>query len=343
MVAAVGGRFLPAHSRGFALVAFGAALWGTGGVAGAIAAEHSAMSWPAISSLRLFAGGVLMLVLTALTGELRRIQHTGESARQILAAGALTAVFGTGYFQSVSLVGVAVATVVTLGVAPVAVAVGTALHDRRMPAPTTVLALFAALIGLVLVSNPRSVAGGSTDLLLGIGLAVISGLAFAASSVINRRAVAGLTPATLIATSLTVAGLLSAPLGLLTGFHFATMTPPAWAAVAFLVVFQTVIAYLSFYAGLHTGLSSTTAMILLLIEPLTATLLAVVVLHESVTVPVVVGGGLMLTAIVLVRPRSAEPPPPSAGETDRDAAVVDPSETPPEDLGMRRVAIGRPL
>lgn len=291
-----------AGSRGFLLVATGAALWGSGGIAGAFAAKYSSLSWPAISSARLLLAGLLMLVLTAITGDLRRVQLTRESVRRIVATGVATAIYATAYFQSLPLVGVAVATVVSLGSAPVAVAVYAATRHRRLPGRSTVLALVAALTGLVLVSNPTTPAADHRWFGLGLGLALLSGLAFAASTVVNQRVVPGLNPRTIIATSLTLAGLVSAPLGILTGADFTTVTAPAWAAIGFLVVFQTVIAYLAYFGGLQAGLPATTAVIVLLIEPLTATLLAVLILHEQLTLPVLLGMVLLMLAVVLVRP-----------------------------------------
>ena len=289
-------------SRGFLLVAMGAALWGTAGIAGAFAARYSSLSWPAISSVRLLLGGLLMLVLTAITGELRRVQRTAESVRRIVATGVATAIYATAYFQSLPLVGVAVATVVCLGAAPMAVAVYTAIRERRMPSRPTMLALLAALTGLVLVSNPSTPTGDHRGFALGFALALLSGLAFAASTVVNQRTVPGLTPRPLIATSLTLAGLLSAPLGMLGGADFTTVTAPAWAAIAFLVIFQTMVAYLAYFGGLQAGLPATTAVIVLLIEPLTATVLAVLVLHEQLTLPVLLGMVLLMLAVVLVSP-----------------------------------------
>lgn len=301
------------------LVAVGAALWGTSGIAGAIVARNSSMSWPAISSVRLLLGGLLMLVLTAITGELRRVQRTAASARRILATGALTAVYATAYFQSLPMVGVAVATVVCLGAAPVAVAVYTAIRERGMPPRVTVLALVAALAGLGLVSNPSTPTGDNRRFALGLALALLAGLAFAATTVINQYTVPGLTSRTLIATSLTLAGLLSAPLGVLAGVHVDTLTAPAWAAIAFLAIFQTMLAYLAFYGGLQAGLAPTTAVIVLLIEPLTATVLAVLILHEQLTITVLIGMALLMLAVVLVRPTGQDRIPPEGSRDPQPA------------------------
>lgn len=295
-------------TRGFALVALGATLWGTGGIAGAIIAANSEMSWPAISGLRLLAGGLLLLGLTALTGELQRIRRGVGAGRRILVTGAGTAVYTTAYFQAVPMVGVAVATVVCLGSAPVAIAVYTAAVARRMPGPGTVIALVAAVAGLALVSDLRGATGSAVELVVGLGLALASGLSFAATTVANRTTIPGLGARALIATSLSVAGLIAAPVGIVVGVDFASMTTPAWAAAAFLVLVQTMVAYVAYFAGLQTGLPSTTAVIVLLIEPLIATILAVVILDETLTASIAAGIALLMLAIILVRPAGPDEP-----------------------------------
>ncbi|PZF62963.1 EamA family transporter [Curtobacterium sp. MCBD17_013] len=310
------GRAVPRSARsGSVLVALGAALWGTGGVAGTIVAADSAMSWPAISALRLLGGGIVMLAVTAAMGGLRRVPRSREALGHVLLTAVLTGVYGTAYFESVSLVGVAVSTVISLGVAPVAVAVATALHERRPPRATVVLALATAVVGLLLVSevsgsepgagsasvSGAGVAVGSSNT-VGVLLALVAGLAFAGTSIVNRRVIPGLGPSTLIAVSFTLAGVLSAVFALCTGFHLASAGPSAWGGVAFLALVQTVLGYLAFYGGLQRGVAATTAAVLSLVEPLVATVLSVVVLHEPLTVAGVVGIVLLLVAVVLVRP-----------------------------------------
>ena len=55
-------------------------------------------------------------------------------------------------FVSVTQVGVAVSTVVSLGLAPVLLTVAESVRHRRAPAPSRLAVLGAALVGLVLVS-----------------------------------------------------------------------------------------------------------------------------------------------------------------------------------------------
>ncbi len=70
------------------------------------------------------------------------------------------------------------------------------------------------------------------------------------------------------------------------------------AAVAYLGVVTTALAYLLFYAGMRTTAGSVAA-VLTLLEPLVASVLAVVVLGERLRFSAVAGGGLLLAAVVL--------------------------------------------
>ncbi|WP_162940110.1 DMT family transporter [Gryllotalpicola protaetiae] len=289
----------PARSSGFWLVALAGALWGTGGLAATFAADHSALSWPALSAIRLVGGGVLMLVVIAATGELRGIPRTREAVRHVALTAVLSAIYQGAYFQSIALVGVAVSTVISLGAAPVAVALATAIRSRRMPGWAVIAALIAAVVGLVLVSGAPAAASDPGKTVLGVLLALIAGLSFAATTVVNRRTVPGLTPGALIATSFTLAGLLIAIWGAFAGFDLASTDPVGWAWIAFLAVVPTALAYLAFFGGLHRGVPSTTAAILSLIEPVTATLLAVTILHEPLTPAASLGIALLLLAVVL--------------------------------------------
>jgi DME family drug/metabolite transporter len=297
----------PAASRpwGFVLVAVAGVLWGTGGLAATFAAQHSTLSWPALSALRLVAGGLLMVAPTAATGELRRIPRTPASLRHIGLTALLSAVYQGAYFQALALVGVAVATVIALGSAPVAVAIASAIRGRRMPSAAVIVALVAAVVGLILVTDAPAVASDPAKTALGVLLALVAGLSFAGTTVVNRRAGPRLTPPALIATSFTVAGLLVAIWGAFAGFDLMGTDAAGWAWIAFLAAVPTVLAYLAFFGGLLRGVPSTTAAILSLIEPVTATVLAVTVLREPLTLAASIGIILLLLAVVLVRPQRA--------------------------------------
>ncbi|MFC9557611.1 DMT family transporter [Rhodococcus sp. NPDC056960] len=305
-----------AQSRhGFTLVLVGAVLWGSNGVTGALTASHSEMSWAAIVALRMAVGGLAMLAVTFVTGELRRLHHNWHTWRTILLTAGCSVVFAGGYFQALEFVGVAVATVVSIGASAVFITVVATVRDRRWPSPSVAIALVASLIGLVLVCTPVnegwSPAEGR-DFAVGITLSTLSGLAFGAQTLVNSRPVPGLNSQVLVGVSFTIAGILCMPWAAASGFAFDTMTPTAWTALALLTFVSTLLGFIAYYAGLHRGVHPTTAGVSTAVEPVVAGVLAVLVLGEHLTVLTVAGMALILTGVLLVRPHtdSAEAPTP---------------------------------
>ncbi|MFE5341893.1 EamA family transporter [Isoptericola sp. NPDC056578] len=322
----------PAPARGGAvLVAAGALLWGTGGVAAATIAAHSAMSPTAVSALRLLGGGLAVLAVTAATGQLRRVPRTRASARHVALTAALTAVFGAAYFQSVAHVGVAVATVVALGAAPLVVAARAAVRARRLPRVPVLMGLVTSVVGLALVSGVRPVAGSSRDLAAGLALALVAAVAFAATTVVNRRALPGLGPAPLLGTSFPLAGLVSLLPAAGTGLALGSLDATAWWTLAFLALVQTAVGYLAFYAGLQRGVGATSAALLSLLEPVGAAVLAVAVLGEALTPTAVLGIALVLGAVLLARDRAVTPRPRAGARRRADGPPGRPGTAPRAD------------
>lgn len=299
----------PGARGGAVLVAAGALLWGTGGVAAATITAHSAMSPTAVSALRLLGGGLAVLAVTAATGQLRHVPRTRASARHIGLTAVLTAVFGAAYFQSVAHVGVAVATVVALGAAPLVVTARAAVRAHRLPRVPVLAALVTSVVGLALVTGVRPVAATTPDLAWGLVLALVAAVAFAATTVVNRRVLPGLGPAPLLGTSFTLAGLVSLVPAVPAGLALGSLDATAWWTLGFLALVQTAVGYLAFYAGLQRGVGATSAALLSLLEPVGAAVLAVVVLGEDVTPTAALGIALVLGAVALARDRPAAPRP----------------------------------
>ncbi|WP_448630536.1 DMT family transporter [Cellulomonas soli] len=295
-----------ARSRGFVLVACAGLVWGTGGFAGSLVARSTELSGPAIASMRLLGGGLVMLLLAAVTGALRAVPRDRTVAGRIAVTGLLSAVYQGAYFVAVELAGVALATVVALGSAPLLVAVVTAVGARRAPARATVFAVASALLGLLLLGGTPTAADGRAAA-MGVALALVSGASFAATTLLNRTPVPGLPPSALIGASFTVAGLVLVPPALAAGFAVAGVGGPAWVWLGYLAVLPTAGAYLAYYSGLP-HVPATTAAVLALLEPVTATLLAVLVLGERLSAAGGVGMVLLLVAVVVLRPSATGDP-----------------------------------
>ncbi len=313
----------PTRPRDFALVALGGVLWGTGGLAGAALADAAGLPPLTVAAYRLLGGGGVLLVALAATGALRGLGRTRPVLGLVVGTALLAALYQAAYFASVERAGVAVATLVALGAAPLLVAVGTAVSARRLPSSRTLLALALALVGLVLLVGPSD-AGPQTA--AGALLALVAAAAFAGLTGLNRRGVPGLGPLPLTATAFTLGGILLLPAAALTAGGLAVPTDTrGWALVAYLAVVPTAAAYSAYFTGLRR-VPATTAALLALLEPLTATLGAVVLRGERLGLAGLLGAVLLGIAVVVLRPgRAGSPtmdgPGRAAGHLSRSDAV----------------------
>ena len=206
------------------------------------------------------------------------------------------------FFVAVRDAGVAVATLVALGLAPVALAVAEAARARVMPDARALAVLGCALAGLALVTGSGGTAGPRP--LLGLVAAIGSGLAYAASTAVSGPLSTRLGPLAITFASSLIGAVLLAPVAIVTRASI-PRTPTSVAGVIWLGVIATVVAYGLFYTGLRTTPGSV-AMILTLLEPVTAVGLAAVLLGERLTAANVLGGALLVAAVAALYLR---PPP----------------------------------
>jgi DME family drug/metabolite transporter len=231
-------------------------------------------------------------VLVPLLGRSGLLRVTWRSRRlAAVAVGSLA--FQLLFFVAVRDAGVAVATLVALGLAPVALAVAEAIRDRVRPDARALAVLACALAGLALVTGSGGTAGPRP--LLGLLAAVGSGLAYAASTALSGPLTTRLGPLAITFASSVIGAVLLAPVVIVTEASL-PRTPSSVAGVVWLGVVATVVAYGLFYAGLRTTPGSV-AMILTLLEPVTAVGLAAALLGERLTVANVLGGALLVAAV----------------------------------------------
>lgn len=293
----------PGHGspRAFALVLVGAALWGTGGLAGAGLAQDG-LSMLTVATVRLGIGGGALLVVLAVLGRVRRVPFTAAVVRRVALTGLLAAAYQASYFLAVQATSVSVATLVALGAAPVLVAAATTVASRRHPGGRTVTAVLLAVAGLVLLVGLRT--GGASP--GGAALALAAAAAFATMTVVNATAPSGLDPLALTALSFTLGAALLVPVALAAGIGEVPSAAPGWLLMAYLGIGPTALAYGAYFAGLR-GVPATTASVLALVEPLTAALGAALLRGERLGAAGLVGAALLAAAVVVLRPRRAAP------------------------------------
>lgn len=310
-------RPLAGHAeRGLLLVSLAALLWGTTGVVIRRIQDHTALNPSAVAGYRL---GIAALVLLPLVRPAALRAGLRAAPVAVLLSGALLGGYQLAYVVAVRDIGVGVATLLGLGLAPVVTVLWEVLVERRRPGGPHLLALGLALTGLALISlpggaDPRTAPRPVEGLLAGIAC----GIGYGASALAGRRAAGRMAALPLATLSTGIGALVLVPSAVLAGPVAAASLLPGGVGpalgLAYLGVVTTAAAYGLFYAGLRT-VPSGVAALLTLLEPLTAAVLAVLVLGERLSPGAVVGGGAMLVAVGLLyrRPERAGPGSTSAG------------------------------
>jgi DME family drug/metabolite transporter len=282
---------------GILQISLAGVLWGTGGLVVHLIRDITPMSVLTLSAYRMAIAAVALLaaVLLLRRGDaLRRL--VAERPVHAAAVGCGTAAYQALYFGSVVTAGVSVATVVTLGLAPVVLTIAECVTARRLVSGSRLVVLAMALGGLVLVG---AAAGGvGTRPVLGVGLAVASGVTYAVTTA-GGRSLAQRADPLVLATAATTAGALALlPFGLLAGLSapLVTTDPVALAWLLYLGVFTMALSYGLLYAGLRTTPGSV-AVVASLLEPVTAAIAASLLLGERLGPAGLVGTVLLLAAV----------------------------------------------
>lgn len=295
---------VPVRRVDFFLVLVAAFCWGTGGVLGSLLASREHLGSLSVAAMRMLAGGLLLLAGLGLIGRLHTVRLSRAALVRIVVTAFLTAVFEVSFFTAVVTVSVSTATLVTIGASPILVAFWTTVVRRHRPERAVVTALGIALLGLLLLLGVALPAGVAAA--LGVGLAVLAAAAFGAITLINEQQVAGLDAAILTGYAFLLGGCMVLPFALASGWHL-PHAAANWGLVVVMGLVPTAGAYVAFLTGLRT-VPATTAVLLSLLEPLTAAVLAAVVLGERLGPLGILGGALLAVAVVLVRPRDRASP-----------------------------------
>ncbi|AQA04008.1 EamA family transporter [Mycobacterium sp. MS1601] len=300
---------------GLLYVSTAGVLWGTGGLVATLLHNRDGLGAMTTSAWRMLLAAVAVLLFLLATRRWRTLVTTFRTHPLLaVAVGSGTAIYQGLYFVSVLMVGVSVSTVVALGLAPVLTAAWEHATRRTLPTPRDVTVLVAALTGLVVVSlgadHVAPTSGGNTA--LGIGLAVLSGATYAATTVLGHHLAVRVDAVSLNACATTAGAVVLAPF---LAFALVTDEPvlpgdaASWALLLYLGVATMALAYGLLYLGLRTT-SGSAATVATLLEPVSAALLAAALLGERLTWVTVAGGILILSAVVALRPPPEEPAPP---------------------------------
>jgi DME family drug/metabolite transporter len=283
----------PLHTLAILLAAV---LWGTTGTVAHFAPPGSS---PVLIGMSTFGFGGLVLFALDARGTLAVLRDR-SSWRWLLVGGAGVVLYPTTYYASMSLVGVAIGNVLALGSGPVFAALIERVVLRRRLSARWAAATATAVSGIALLSSSAHSAPGSSPV-LGIALALVAGLGYAAYSVAGSALISrGAGSSSAMGAVFVVGSAVMVPWFVIAG-PGPLATPSGVAILAYLAIVPMAISYLLFGYGLR-ALSASVATTLALAEPVVATLLAVLVVGEHLTALawaglLLVGLGISITAL----------------------------------------------
>lgn len=156
-----------------------------------------------------------------------------------------------------------------------------------------ITALVFALAGTVLTIGPSG-GGKPLGIILSLGAAFIYSVYILVGSKIIRQGTAIQSSTVIITSAAVVYGCIIA----IQGASFPT-TFSGWASASGVALISTVVAIVTFLAGLER-VGPTNAATLSTIEPITTVTLATLVLNETITPPQIAGGLMILLAVILL-------------------------------------------
>jgi DME family drug/metabolite transporter len=222
-------------------------------------------------------------------------RYTKQDIIPILVSGTGAALFFPLFILSFQLTGVGVASVVSIGVAPIFVGLIAWIALKQPPGKQWLYGTLVAVAGVVALNWPS---GDSTVNVLGIGFALAAAFGYSLQAtgmgMISKRH----TPFQCVAPMFTIGTLFQAPLSYGKDFSF-LQDPVLLMGTLYGGVVTVALAYAIFIFGI-ARIGAATAVTVGLMEPLTASILGVVLLNETVSAIGIVGSVLILTGLVIV-------------------------------------------
>ncbi|MEO8096009.1 MAG: EamA family transporter [Pseudolysinimonas sp.] len=275
-------------------------LWGTTGTAATFLPDN--VSPFAVGASTMGIGGLLLFAVSARLS--LGVLRDREARRWVLIGAIGVFVYPLAFYAGMQLAGVAVGNVVALGSGPVFAALIEWLVERRRLDARWAVSTGLAVLGIVLLSVGRQVdaAAGHADIVAGVLLALLAGLAYALYTYASSRAIRasdGRHPSRGVMGAMFGAGaVLLLPVLIATGAPLLQSVNSIGIA-SYLALGPMFVAYLLFGIGLR-GIRSSTVTTITLLEPVVATILAVTVVGERLAPVGWIGFALVLTGLTVL-------------------------------------------
>jgi drug/metabolite transporter, DME family len=286
----------PARLRGLALIGLAAVSWGTTGSVTTVLVATAGTNALVIGAVRMLIAAALLLVIARWTVGSLRIDPAVRGRCVVM--GVCMAAFQATYFSAVTLTGIAIAALIAICCAPLLIAglAAAMLGERITGRVACALALGIAGTALLIV-GPRTAADVSGRFVAGVALALGASLVYALYVVLAKAVLVRTSPLSMAAVNFAVAALVLAPI-LATG-GVGRQLALGWPWMLYLGAVTTAGAYAIYTLGLR-HVSASSAGIVALVEPLTATLLGVFLFGERLGAAGVLGAVLLFAALALL-------------------------------------------
>lgn len=256
----------------------------------------------AVAALRTLLGGAVALPLLILSGTR---PPAGHGARLLVAVAGLCgfALFPVLFTLGMALTGAGRGALI-LGTLPVLTGLVVAAVERRLPGRQWWFGCVVALLGLVLLVDARvGFAGGRDDATGGL-LVVASALCAASGYVAGAHAARTLPSWRVTLWGLVLGGVAVLPMTavLPSPGELARASGLSWAAVAYLALGSSILAYALWYRALQRGGIARTGLLQFL-QPVIGLVLAVSILQETLTWPMAAAGCAVLGGVAIARAR----------------------------------------
>ncbi len=285
--------------RGIGMIGAAAILWGTVGVTTQALYDVSETNALSIGFFRLAISSPILLLTCWLVLGRTMFRITRRDWWMFLALGALTATYQVCLFSAIRFVGVSIAVVVTLCIAPLFVALASIWLFGERLTRWTLAALGLALVGTLLLSGGGAGLNATTGAtIIGVALALGSAIGYGSIALISRTLAPHYHPLQPLAFGFTAGAIMLLPIALAQGLVI-SYSPVGWALLLHMGLLPTALAYVLFFFGMRS-VSATSASIITLVEPLTAALLAWLLFGEWLGATGLIGGALLLGAILVL-------------------------------------------
>jgi len=275
--------------KGYLKIAIAAVIWGSIGPV----VRLIDLPVPLIVFFRVAFASLAILIYIVTQRKAERLA-VGKNIYLLVLMGALLALSWVSFFNSINLVTVANAVLITY-TAPIFIAVLAPFLLKEKLEKNTGIMLLLSFIGIIFITTPSAISPGTREL-AGIGWAFVSALTYTALVIIAKLLTARVSVLAMIFYEELVGAIILSPTIFIYEFSLSQQT---LLTLLFLGAVQTAFAAALYLSGLR-DVTAQQANIFTYLDPVSAIIFAALILGELPGVNTVIGGVLIITSGLVV-------------------------------------------